>query len=197
MHRRPGEVWTLEALAGVARISRSRVAERFATVVGMPPAQYLGRWRMHLAAVWLRSERLTVAEVASRLAYESEAAFSRAFKRNAGVPPGALRRGNRAPTPITRSSPNRLQRHDERMPLQRFVEMVGGALMRCTRRRSGCVRIHTCVSSSGGGGAPSTLLSSHAPVIGRHIGALFDAMSEIPLLPACLLGSTLDAQTAA
>jgi AraC-like DNA-binding protein len=98
MHRRPGEAWTLEALAGVARISRSRFAERFAAVLGMPPAQYLARWRMHLAAVWLRTERLTVAEVASRLAYESEAAFSRAFKRAAGVPPSALRRDNRTAT---------------------------------------------------------------------------------------------------
>ena len=98
MHRRPGEAWSLEALAGVARISRSRFAERFSAVLGMPPAQYLARWRMHLAARWLRNERLTVAEVATRLAYESEASFSRAFKRSIGVPPSALRKENRART---------------------------------------------------------------------------------------------------
>jgi AraC-like DNA-binding protein len=92
IHRRPGEAWSLEALADVARISRSRFSERFTAVLGVPPAQYLARWRMHLAAVWLRNERLTVAEVATRLAYESEASFSRAFKRSTGVPPSSLRR---------------------------------------------------------------------------------------------------------
>ncbi len=92
IHRHPGDTWSIETLAKVARISRSRFSERFAAVVGMPPAQYVARWRMHLASIWLRNERLTIAEVALRLAYESEASFSRAFKRSMGVPPSALRR---------------------------------------------------------------------------------------------------------
>jgi len=92
MHRRPGEAWSVETLAGIAHTSRSMFSERFAAVVGMPPARYLARWRMHLAGEWLRKDRLTVSETALRLGYESEASFSRAFKRFKGVPPSALRR---------------------------------------------------------------------------------------------------------
>lgn len=92
MHRRPGHRWSVANLAGVALTSRSMFSERFTSVVGVPPAQYLARWRMHLASVWLRKDRLTVAEVAERLGYESEPSFSRAFKRAVGVPPSALRR---------------------------------------------------------------------------------------------------------
>lgn len=91
IHRRPGDPWSVESLADVARTSRSIFSERFASVVGMTPARYLARWRMHLAAAWLRDDRLTVAEAAKRLGYQSEASFSRAFKRFRGVPPSALR----------------------------------------------------------------------------------------------------------
>jgi AraC-like DNA-binding protein len=114
IHRRPGEPWSLDALADVARISRSRFAERFAAVLGMPPAQYLARWRMHLAAGWLRNDRLTVAEVATRLAYESEASFSRAFKRSVGVPPSALRRADTGKTWSRARSDHRRRSHDRR-----------------------------------------------------------------------------------
>ena len=55
--------------------------------------QYLTRWRMHLASGWLKNERVSLAEVADRLGYESEPAFRRAFKRHVGIPPGAARRG--------------------------------------------------------------------------------------------------------
>lgn len=92
IHRRPGDPWSVEALADIAHLSRSMFSERFAAVVGVPPARYLARWRMHLASVWLRNERLTVSEVSARLGYESEASFSRVFKRLLGVPPKALRR---------------------------------------------------------------------------------------------------------
>jgi AraC-like DNA-binding protein len=95
MHQRPGGRWSVESLADVAQVSRSVFAERFATVVGMPPARYLAQWRMHIAHGWLRDDQRTVAETASRLGYESEAAFSRAFKRWSGVPPSALRRQGR------------------------------------------------------------------------------------------------------
>ncbi|XXY51335.1 AraC family transcriptional regulator [Sorangium sp. So ce269] len=95
IHRRPGEPWSVESLADVARMSRSIFSERFAAVVGVPPARYLARWRMHVASGWLRDDRVTVAEAAVRLGYDSEAAFSRAFKRFSGVPPSALRRQGR------------------------------------------------------------------------------------------------------
>jgi AraC-like DNA-binding protein len=91
IHRRPGHPWTVASLADVALTSRSMFSQRFTSVVGMPPARYLTRWRMHLASLWLRNERLTVSETAARLGYESEASFSRAFKRSRGVPPSALR----------------------------------------------------------------------------------------------------------
>jgi AraC-like DNA-binding protein len=92
IHRRPGHHWSVEALADVAQTSRSMFFQRFTSVVGVTPARYLARWRMHLASVWLRRDRTTVAEVAGRLGYDSEASFSRAFKRAAGVPPSTLRR---------------------------------------------------------------------------------------------------------
>jgi AraC-like DNA-binding protein len=92
IHRRPGQHWSVEALADIAHVSRSMFSERFVSVVGVSPGRYLSRWRMHLASVWLRNERRTVSEVAARLGYESEASFSRAFKRSAGVAPSTLRR---------------------------------------------------------------------------------------------------------
>jgi len=93
IHREPGAAWSVESLADVAHTSRSTFAERFATVVGVTPARYLARWRMHVASGWLKNDRITVAEAASQLGYDSEAAFSRAFKRFTGVPPSTLRRG--------------------------------------------------------------------------------------------------------
>jgi AraC-like DNA-binding protein len=95
IHQRPGHPWSVESLADIAQTSRSIFSERFNSVVGMPPARYLARWRMHLASRWLRNDRLTVAETATRLGYDSEASFSRAFKRFVGVPPSALRREGR------------------------------------------------------------------------------------------------------
>lgn len=97
IHKQPGHPWSVESLADVALTSRSIFSERFNAVVGMPPARYVARWRMQIASRWLRSDRLSVAEVAAKLGYESEASFSRAFKRFVGVPPGALRHaGQRA-----------------------------------------------------------------------------------------------------
>jgi len=78
-------------------LSRTLFSERFTSLVGMSPARYVARWRMHLAGIWLGDERLNVGEVAMRLGYESEASFSRAFKKFTGVPPGSLRRQNGAP----------------------------------------------------------------------------------------------------
>lgn len=97
IHKEPGKPWSVESLADVAKTSRSVFAERFNAVVGIPPARYLARWRMNLASGWLRTDRLSVSETATRLGYESEAAFSRAFKRFVGVPPSAMRRGGDIP----------------------------------------------------------------------------------------------------
>ena len=73
-------------------MSRSAFAARFSRLVGEPPMQYLTRWRMHVAEMQLRDGDATVAEIADRFGYHSEAAFRRAFKRVLGVAPGATRR---------------------------------------------------------------------------------------------------------
>lgn len=89
IHREPTRDWTVASLASVASMSRSAFAVRFRELVGESPVQYLTRWRMHLAGTWLCEQNLPIAECADRLSYRSEAAFSRAFKRVMGVPPGA------------------------------------------------------------------------------------------------------------
>jgi AraC-like DNA-binding protein len=91
IHRRPGDRWTVESMAAEAHLSRSAFAERFSAVVGRPVASYLAQLRMHLASQWLRDPHTSIAEVATRLGYESEASFSRAFKRLQGMPPSASR----------------------------------------------------------------------------------------------------------
>jgi AraC-like DNA-binding protein len=91
-HREPYKEWSVESLAAAANLSRSVFSERFTALLGMSPARYVARWRMHLAGTWLRNGQRTVDEVASSLGYRSAAAFSRAFKRLMGTPPGAYRR---------------------------------------------------------------------------------------------------------
>ena len=103
IHQRPGHAWSVEALADIAHVSRSVFSERFVSVVGVPPARYVSRWRMHLAGVWLRNGRRSVSEVAALLGYESEASFSRAFKRATGLPPSAFRRSE--PQASTNTAP--------------------------------------------------------------------------------------------
>jgi AraC-like DNA-binding protein len=92
LHRRPGEGWHVHALAREAGMSRTVFAERFAALLGHTPMQYLAAWRMHLADEMLRGGRASVAQVAERLGYQTEAAFRRAFKRVRGVGPGDVRR---------------------------------------------------------------------------------------------------------
>jgi AraC-like DNA-binding protein len=92
LHARPTEGWTAEALALEVGMSRSVFAERFTTLVGQPPMQYLTLWRMHVAAQHLREGRGNVAQIGFAVGYESEAAFSRAFKRQFGTSPGTWRR---------------------------------------------------------------------------------------------------------
>ena len=96
LHGEPGRPWTVDELAGKVALSRSALAERFAALVGEPPIQYLMRWRLALAAQTLRASGDAITRVAERSGYESEAAFSRAFKREFGMPPAAWRKA--APT---------------------------------------------------------------------------------------------------
>jgi AraC-like DNA-binding protein len=92
LHGEPGRGWTVDELARGAALSRSALAERFTALVGEPPIQYLMRWRLALAARELRSGGDPISRIAERSGYESEAAFSRAFKREFGTPPAAWRR---------------------------------------------------------------------------------------------------------
>jgi len=92
LHSRPSEPWTAEDLALEVGMSRSVFAERFTSLVGQPPMQYLTLWRMQVAAQHLREGHGTVAQIAFEVGYESEAAFSRAFKRQFGTSPGIWRR---------------------------------------------------------------------------------------------------------
>jgi AraC-like DNA-binding protein len=91
LHRSPAHGWTLEALAREVGLSRSALAERFTELVGHPPMQYLSNWRMQLAANLLLAGTDNIATIADRVGYESEAAFSRAFKKAVGVPPSEWR----------------------------------------------------------------------------------------------------------
>jgi len=91
LHRNPGKDWSLESLAREVGLSRSALAERFTQFVGQPPMQYLTNWRMQVAANHLLSTTDNVAVIANRVGYDSEAAFSRAFKKAVGAPPSEWR----------------------------------------------------------------------------------------------------------
>ncbi|RWF97688.1 AraC family transcriptional regulator, partial [Mesorhizobium sp.] len=93
IHLQPDRDWTVGALARLMGASRSAFAQRFATVVGETPAKYVLRVRMHQARQWLARDGMRVSVVAAKLGYDSEASFSRAFKRVMGVAPSHLRNG--------------------------------------------------------------------------------------------------------
>jgi AraC-like DNA-binding protein len=92
MHARLSEDWTADALAREVNLSRSTFADRFTALIGMPPMRYLLNWRMQVATQKLRETRQTIAQIAFEVGYESEAAFTRAFRREFGLPPAAWRR---------------------------------------------------------------------------------------------------------
>jgi AraC-like DNA-binding protein len=92
MHQRPSDPWTVEELGHEVGLSRSALHERFVELVGQPPMQYLANWRIQRGALLLRETKATVATIALEVGYESEAAFSRAFKRLVGTPPATWRR---------------------------------------------------------------------------------------------------------
>ncbi|HXI49737.1 MAG TPA: AraC family transcriptional regulator [Steroidobacteraceae bacterium] len=91
-HRNPTRDWTIETMAKNVGLSRSALAERFTQFVGQPLMQYLANWRMQLAANHLLSGMESVAVIANLVGYDSEAAFSRAFKKAVGTPPGEWRK---------------------------------------------------------------------------------------------------------
>lgn len=92
MHGDPAEPWILKELGQRVDLSRSALHERFVALTGLAPMQYLANWRMQCDARLLRESYASVAAVALEVGYDSEAAFSRAFKRANGLPPGAWRR---------------------------------------------------------------------------------------------------------
>ena len=92
MHAEPERAWTTAALARAVGMSRSAFGARFAALVGEPPLHHLARWRMQLAAMLLRGSDLRTHEVATRVGYATEAAFSRTFKRFTGQAPRTFRR---------------------------------------------------------------------------------------------------------
>lgn len=91
LHARPARAWTLDELAGNCGASRSALVGRFTQLMGYPPIQYLTRWRMQLAARRLTERGAKVAAVAQEVGYDSEAAFSRAFKKFSGQSPSEWR----------------------------------------------------------------------------------------------------------
>ena len=91
IHTQPAKTWTVEMLAREAGLSRAAFAKRFAEQVGEPPLAYVTRWRMVLATRLLNASNASLATIAERVGYESEFAFSRAFKRTRGVSPAQFR----------------------------------------------------------------------------------------------------------
>jgi AraC-like DNA-binding protein len=92
MHAQPAKDWSLETLSSEVGLSRSALADRFTEFVGVPPMQYLGKWRMQIASGLLTQGQSNIAKIAVDVGYESEAAFSRAFKKVVGMPPAAWRK---------------------------------------------------------------------------------------------------------
>lgn len=91
LHAQPERAWTIEELAAEVHVSRSTLVRRFTDLVGEPPAAYLTRWRMELAARLLRESDQPVGRISHLVGYSSEFAFSRAFSKHRGEPPGRYR----------------------------------------------------------------------------------------------------------
>jgi AraC family transcriptional regulator, alkane utilization regulator len=92
MHQQPEHLWTVAALAARVRMSRTGFAVRFRTLAGVAPLEYLRQWRMQKASDFLRQGDEPLEAIAERIGYESSAAFSKAFKREMGLPPGLYRK---------------------------------------------------------------------------------------------------------
>jgi AraC-like DNA-binding protein len=92
MHAQPAYAWTIENLARHSGTSRSVLAERFQELVGTAPMQYLTQWRMLLAASLLSRTQPPLSSIAEQVGYQTDTAFSRAFRREYGAPPATWRR---------------------------------------------------------------------------------------------------------
>ncbi|MCP5159242.1 MAG: AraC family transcriptional regulator [Gammaproteobacteria bacterium] len=92
LHEHPDRSWTVDDLGREVGLSRSAIHERFVNLLGHPPMQYLANWRIQLGARLLRESHQTVATIALDVGYDSEAAFSRAFRRIVGMPPATWRK---------------------------------------------------------------------------------------------------------
>ena len=97
MHSKPAHGWTVDELASQVGLSRSALGDRFGALIGCAPMHYLTRWRLQLAADLLRTSRRPLAAIAAEVGYDSEAAFSRAFKRELGTAPTVWRRSRPEP----------------------------------------------------------------------------------------------------
>jgi AraC family transcriptional regulator, alkane utilization regulator len=126
IHRAPQNHWTVEQLAVLCGMSRSAFASRFTNLVGEPPLRYLSRWRMHKAMEMIQEGRQTTAEIASLVGYESEAAFSKAFKKWNGQGPGAYRRSGDRKNGIE-SWPSNLENPESRQQIALAVEVVAAS----------------------------------------------------------------------
>jgi len=100
MHERPDHAWSVDDLAREVGLSRSALHERFVQYVGQPPMQYLSGWRIQLGARLLRESNRNVMAIALEVGYDSEAAFSRAFRRIVGMPPAAWRKAHANAAPL-------------------------------------------------------------------------------------------------
>jgi AraC-like DNA-binding protein len=96
IHRDIARAWTVDELAREAGSSRSVLADRFTRTIGVAPMHYQAQWRMQLAAQELKASGATLAQIAERVGYESDAAFSRAFKKEFGAAPASWKRAARA-----------------------------------------------------------------------------------------------------
>jgi AraC-like DNA-binding protein len=92
IHARPNQSWTVAELASQIGMSRSAFSSRLTMLVGVPPLIYVTRWRMHKAGDMMRQGKVSTARIARLVGYESEAAFSKAFKRETGMAPGICHR---------------------------------------------------------------------------------------------------------
>jgi AraC-like DNA-binding protein len=95
LHRDIARHWTVDDLGREVGLSRSALADRFIRLIGVPPMHYLANWRMQVATQKLRDTSASLAQIAEMIGYDSEAAFSRAFKKAVGVAPATWRRTNR------------------------------------------------------------------------------------------------------
>jgi AraC-like DNA-binding protein len=94
LHRDIRRRWTVDDLGREVGLSRSALADRFIRLIGVPPMHYLAKWRMQVATQKLRSTSASLGQVAQTVGYDSEAAFSRGFKKAFGVAPATWRRSN-------------------------------------------------------------------------------------------------------